>query len=274
MEPQRLLLERLALCLMERRMNHRNAIYLAIGTAAALIITTYAVAQTTSTASSTTASATVAVSAMPPVAAPAVTPFPAPPHSRLTPEQEKQGWNATVSSCLVCHSADMLAQQRLTQKQWQASVDKMEKWGAVMHPEAKASLVAYLSDRFTTATPPYKIPTITADAAAAQLAPQPDGKFASSDITGGQEFYVEHCASCHADNARGEIGNNLVDRPILYRAEEFATIVKEGKGRMLAFRDTLTDEQIGAMIAYLRTLPNNPVKTDDLLSTQTEPAGN
>ena len=36
------------------------------------------------------------------------------------------------TSCYRCHSADMLVQQRLTEKQWTAEVEKMAKWGAVI----------------------------------------------------------------------------------------------------------------------------------------------
>ena len=51
-------------------------------------------------------------------------------------------------SCFPCHSADMLVQQRLTEKQWTAEVDKMIRWGAVMKESDKPAVVAYLSRNF------------------------------------------------------------------------------------------------------------------------------
>ena len=51
-------------------------------------------------------------------------------------------------ACLNCHSADMVCQQRLTQKQWSAEVTKMIGWGAVVPEERKDALVAYLLQNF------------------------------------------------------------------------------------------------------------------------------
>lgn len=52
--------------------------------------------------------------------------------------------------CLRCHSADMLRQQRLTERQWASVVDKMIGWGAEVPEGDKATLVAYLARSFGT----------------------------------------------------------------------------------------------------------------------------
>ena len=51
-------------------------------------------------------------------------------------------------ACLRCHSADILRQQRLSDKQWTASVTKMIGWGAEIPENKKAELVAYLAKNF------------------------------------------------------------------------------------------------------------------------------
>jgi hypothetical protein len=51
-------------------------------------------------------------------------------------------------ACLRCHSADVLRQQRLSEKQWTASVTKMIGWGAEVPENEKAELVAYLARNF------------------------------------------------------------------------------------------------------------------------------
>ena len=51
-------------------------------------------------------------------------------------------------ACLHCHSADMIRQQRLTEKQWTAEVKKMVGWGAVVPEDQQAALVAYLLEHF------------------------------------------------------------------------------------------------------------------------------
>ncbi len=52
------------------------------------------------------------------------------------------------AACYACHSADILVQQRLTEKQWTASVDKMIRWGAVVPESDKSVVIAYLAKQF------------------------------------------------------------------------------------------------------------------------------
>lgn len=59
-----------------------------------------------------------------------------------------EGKDIVEASCFPCHAADMLVQQRLTEKQWTAEVDKMVRWGAVMKESDKPAMVAYLSKNF------------------------------------------------------------------------------------------------------------------------------
>jgi hypothetical protein len=58
------------------------------------------------------------------------------------------GRRVVEASCLPCHSPDILVQQRLTEKQWTATVDKMIRWGAVMKDSDKPAVIAYLSKNF------------------------------------------------------------------------------------------------------------------------------
>lgn len=58
------------------------------------------------------------------------------------------GRQLVETSCLPCHSPDILVQQRLTEKQWTATVDKMVRWGAVLKDTDKPAMVAYLSKNF------------------------------------------------------------------------------------------------------------------------------
>ena len=52
------------------------------------------------------------------------------------------------AGCYACHSADLIAQQRLTEKQWTATVEKMMRWGAAVKDEDKAAVIAYLANHF------------------------------------------------------------------------------------------------------------------------------
>ena len=59
-----------------------------------------------------------------------------------------KGKTEVESACYRCHSADLLVQQRLTEKQWTATVDKMIRWGAVVKDDEKAMMIAYLVKNF------------------------------------------------------------------------------------------------------------------------------
>lgn len=52
------------------------------------------------------------------------------------------------SACLLCHSTDMVRQQRLTEKQWTATVGKMVGWGAEVPESRREALIAYLAKNF------------------------------------------------------------------------------------------------------------------------------
>ena len=59
-----------------------------------------------------------------------------------------KGKAAVEAACYTCHSADLLVQQRLNEKQWTAAVDKMIRWGAVVDEKDKAAMIAYLVKNF------------------------------------------------------------------------------------------------------------------------------
>lgn len=59
-----------------------------------------------------------------------------------------KGKAAVEAACYRCHSADLLVQQRLTEKQWTAAIDKMIRWGAVVSDADKPVMIAYLTKHF------------------------------------------------------------------------------------------------------------------------------
>ena len=68
--------------------------------------------------------------------------------TKFKPLPPGRGKAQVESSCYPCHSADLLVQQRLTEKQWIATVDKMIRWGAVVKEEDKARMISYLVKNF------------------------------------------------------------------------------------------------------------------------------
>lgn len=53
-----------------------------------------------------------------------------------------------LSRCGICHSTDLVTQQRLDRARWTATVDKMIRWGAPLSPEERNALVIYLAAQY------------------------------------------------------------------------------------------------------------------------------
>ena len=75
-----------------------------------------------------------------------------------------------------------------------------------------------------------------------------DGKAAA-----GYRLFDHNCAHCHGDDARGDEGPSLYD--LRKSDERLQKIIKNGiKGEMPSFSKKFTDDDVQALIAYLRTL--------------------
>ena len=158
-----------------------------------------------------------------------------------------------VENCLMCHGEDMTTRQRLTTKQWAAEVEKMVNWGSPLPPDRKQPLVDYLGETYPSTQPAPPLERITADRALAldpQPAPQP---LPDAEPARGEALFAAHCAVCHASNARGgELGTNLVEKPVLLRVDEFRALIKEGRRRMPGFAAVLDEAKQADLLAWLR----------------------
>jgi len=70
----------------------------------------------------------------------------------------------------------------------------------------------------------------------------------------GAEIYLDVCATCHAADLSGSVGpaigpeSNAAQQP-----DDFITAaIRDGRGRMPSFSQTLTSEQIERVVGYLR----------------------
>jgi hypothetical protein len=63
-----------------------------------------------------------------------------------------------TTSCLECHEARIILQQRLSKATWAKEVDKMIKWGAVVDVAERDALIDYLSSNFGPDRTPYEPP--------------------------------------------------------------------------------------------------------------------
>jgi mono/diheme cytochrome c family protein len=79
--------------------------------------------------------------------------------------------------------------------------------------------------------------------------PPPAGTVASQ----GYHLFLLNCAHCHGTDARGDEGPDL--HGLVKSDAHIATLIKNGKkGEMPRFSTKLSDPDISALIAFLRTL--------------------
>ena len=81
---------------------------------------------------------------------------------------------------------------------------------------------------------------------------------------GGQALYLNKCASCHGEDRAGNGSEfpSLVNVSQRLRETDIMRQISKGGGRMPAFGQTLKPQEIGALVAYLRTgIPDPALKT-------------
>jgi mono/diheme cytochrome c family protein len=72
-------------------------------------------------------------------------------------------------------------------------------------------------------------------------------------VAAGNQLFLKNCAHCHGADARGDEGPDL--HHLDWANEQIATRIRNGKkGQMTAFAGKLSPQQIGDIVAYLRTL--------------------
>ncbi len=83
----------------------------------------------------------------------------------------------------------------------------------------------------------------------------------SNLILNGQQIYVENCAACHQVDGSGysTLYPRLANNPIvtLDDPEPIIVIVTYGEGSMNGYRDTLNEEEIAAVLSYIRNAWGN-----------------
>ena len=159
-----------------------------------------------------------------------------------------------IARCSVCHSPDLIMQQRLSQARWEATVEKMMHWGADLSPEEADTLVRYLSARYHPGAPD-QLPTLEFETGTAEPPVQdsnPTRPLVGAAKHGGDVF-IHNCQACHGSDASGGPGPRLAGNPILRQEELFWQTVINGRGSMPAWGSVLSPQDIVDVHAWLLT---------------------
>jgi len=159
-----------------------------------------------------------------------------------------------VARCSVCHSADLIAQQRLPRARWETTIEKMKQWGAELSPDEADLLVRYLSARYHPGAPD-QLPPLDAELRKAE--PLTQETLAEGPVTGvaarGAGLFEHNCQACHGAEAMGGMGPKLVKNPILKHEDIFWETVLHGRGPMPAWDSVLSHQDIADIHAWLMT---------------------
>lgn len=158
-----------------------------------------------------------------------------------------------AARCGVCHSTDLITQQRLPRAKWEATVAKMRHWGAELSDEDAAALVEYVSGRYDPSAPATLAPALSAPTQAPAAVPA-----AADRPTGvprrGAKLFATTCQACHGDKAVGGAGPKLSGNPILREGDRFWDTVLHGRGGMPAWSALLKPQDIADIHAWLQSL--------------------
>lgn len=171
------------------------------------------------------------------------------------PEAEaRQALRLLHARCTVCHSTDLITQQRLHASKWRATVNKMVGWGAQLSSTEQDLLVAYLASRYH-ADAPDVIEDEQKDEQGGSAAMHGEGHIVlTGQAPRGAAVYAQNCLPCHGEAAVGGMGPKLAGNPILKHDESFQQTVMQGRGAMPAWRGILKPQEIADVHAWLQSL--------------------
>jgi cytochrome c oxidase cbb3-type subunit 3 len=158
-----------------------------------------------------------------------------------------------LSRCAVCHSTDLVTQQRLDRGRWEATIDKMVHWGADVSQEEAAMLAGYLSARYHPDVPDQE-PAPAATGEPLRVETNAAAGHPAGEAGRGEIVYTHNCQACHGSGATGGVGPKLAGNPILGDEHRFWDTVLHGRGAMPAWESALGAQDIADVRAWLQTI--------------------
>ncbi|HMZ56165.1 MAG TPA: c-type cytochrome [Nitrospira sp.] len=173
----------------------------------------------------------------------------------LPAAQARRAATLIMARCAVCHTTDLISQQRLPEERWIATVEKMVHWGAELSKEESGLVLQYLIARNHPGAPD-ELPTIEQELAksvsAAGTQPTNEGPLTGMPARGAG-LYAHNCQACHGEGASGGVGPKLARNLILKNEGAFWETVLHGRGPMPAWGAVLSHQDIADIHAWLAT---------------------
>jgi cytochrome c oxidase cbb3-type subunit 3 len=172
----------------------------------------------------------------------------------MDPKLAHRAESLILARCSICHTPDLIYQQRLPETRWGATVEKMVQWGAQLSTDEAEVLIKYLSLRYY----PGALDSTALDTGFRTwepVKPEPAGDDPIPGVAAkGSGKYSHNCQACHGEKAAGGIGPKLMRNGILKNEGAFWEVVLYGRGAMPAWAGLLGDQDIADIHAWLKTL--------------------
>ncbi|MCW5794600.1 MAG: c-type cytochrome [Nitrospira sp.] len=173
----------------------------------------------------------------------------------VEPAQARRAVTLIHARCAVCHTTDLIVQQRLPPDRWQVTVEKMMHWGADLSKDEAAALLQFVTARYHPGAPDH-LPSIEEELALTAPAGGPstasDGPLVGVPARGA-EIFTRNCQACHGEGAMGGAGPKLARNKILKNEGVFWETVLHGRGPMPAWGAVLSQQEIADIHAWLAT---------------------
>lgn len=173
----------------------------------------------------------------------------------VDPALARRAGTLILARCAVCHTTDLISQQRLPEEQWTVIVEKMVHWGADLSKDEADLLVRYLAARNHPGAPD-QLPTIEQELAMSEPVSR-QGAAVDGPLTGvaarGAGLFAHHCQACHGEGAAGGAGPKLARNMILKNEGAFWETVLHGRGPMPGWGAVLSHQDIADIHAWLAT---------------------
>ncbi len=156
-----------------------------------------------------------------------------------------------IARCSVCHSPDLIRQQRVDRSHWAATVEKMRHWGAELADEEATLLTDYLSARYHQGAPDDLAEEVP-DGVPLRAEEETTGGRPSGVARRGDGIFAQNCQACHGAKGTGGAGPTLSRNPILMDEERFWETVEQGRGAMPAWKAALAPQEIADVWEWLK----------------------
>lgn len=158
-----------------------------------------------------------------------------------------------LARCSVCHSTDLIRQQRVDRGHWQATVEKMQRWGAELSDDDAAFLIDYFSARYHPDAPDHLVEEVLV-VEPSRAGALPAGGHPAGVARRGDGIFAQHCQVCHGAQGAGGMGPKLTRNPILTDEGQFWDTVEHGRGAMPAWGAALSPQAITDVWEWLKEL--------------------